>query len=140
MAGKSADAVVPESFQTGLQNLIPQIASVMASPGATIRFCQSLMMVVAGKLRQHQTAQSGAGVPGMGGGAPGGGAGGVGGASAAAGPAMGAHPPGMQMPGGPAGGGAVNPMQPSLAAPNLMQGSPTPTPDELRRIIAKSTS
>lgn len=135
MAGKSADAVVPESFQTGLQNLIPQIASVMASPGATIKFCQSLMMVVAGKLRQHQTAQSGGGA-GMGGGMPGGG--GVGGA--APGMPAGAHPPGLQMPGGPAGGGAVNPQMPNLSAPNLMQGSPTPTPDELRRIIAKSTS
>lgn len=121
----------PESFTVGLKNLIPEVAKLMATPGATIKFCQSLMMVVAGKLKQgsmHQQSAMGA-VAGVGG--------------AGAGGAMGSpgtKPPGMSMPGGPAGGGAINPQMPNLAAPhgNLMSGSPTPTPDELRRVIAQT--
>lgn len=118
---------VPENFHQALQDLIPQVASAMAAPGATLKFCQQLLMLIVGKTNAiNRGAQGGAGV----GGAPGGMPGGMGSAPG--------QPPGLSMPGGPAGGGAVNPMQPNLAAPNLMQGSPTPTPDELRRILAQT--
>src|SRR5487761_1945459 len=133
MASTKSTTEVPQSFQTGLQSLIPQIANVMGAPDATLRFLQQLMLAVAGKIRQHGAQNAPAGVGGaMGGGGPGEQPPGSPGSTP---PAM--HPPGMQMPGGPAGGGAVNPQMPNLSAPNLMQGSPTPTPDELRRMISK---
>lgn len=127
----------PESFQSGLQSLIPQIANVMGAPDATLRFCQQLLLAVAGKIRQHGQAKGApAGVGGaVGGGGPGAGLPGQPGSTP---PAI--HPPGLQMPGATAGGGAANPSMPSLAAPNLMQGSPTPTPDELRRIISANSA
>ena len=129
MAGRPSNNQLPDNFHIGLQELIPHIASLMATPDATIRFCQSLMMVVAGKLKQHANASSG--VAGAQGGSPGGVMG-----SAAGGPPN--SPPGMSMPGNSAGGGAVNPMMASQGAPNLMQGSKSPTPDELRRVLSQN--
>lgn len=128
-----SDTSIPQNFHEWLQGLLPELAKGMACPDSTIRFCQQLSMVVAGKLKQHQQsavvgvggAQGGSPVPNLGGGI----GGGMGGPP---------KPPGMQMPGGPAGGGAANPMQPNLSAPNLMQGSPTPTPDELRRVLSQT--
>lgn len=113
-----------------MQDVIQDIGRAMAAPDADIKFCNSLMLACAGKLRQHGQNQGTAGVGGAGAGAAG--LGGPGGPGAN-------RPPHMQMPGATAGGGAINPMQPSLAAPNVMAGSQSPTPDELRRIIAQST-
>lgn len=133
MASTRSTTEAPQSFQSGLQSLIPQIANVMAAPDATLRFCQQLMLVVAGKIKQHTAGQSA--VAGVGGAQ-----GGPGSPSPPTGTTPPMSIPGMSMPGNPAGGGAVNPQMPSLGAPNLMHGSPTPTPDELRRVISANAA
>lgn len=131
----------PQNFHQWLQNMIPQLAQGMACPDSTIRFCQQLTMIVAGKLKQHGQQQgAAAGVGGA-----------QGGPSGIGGPGGPPKPPGLQMPGGPAGGGAANPMMPNLSAPNMpgggpggpgggapgiMSGAGNQTPDELRRVIA----
>lgn len=129
MAGKAAEA--PPTFAQGLQQLIPQIATIMAAPDADIRFCQTLMMACAGKLREpaHQGATAG-----------------VGGAPAGGGGMGGPPPPGLGIPGGPAGGKQANQQQPNLTGPTQAQPPPgltqglTPTPDELRRVVANNAA
>lgn len=121
-------STTPQSFHEWLQSLIPQIAQGMTCADATIKFVQQLMLVAAGKLKQHSGQQSPNSAIGVGGGQGSMGNAPVGGIT---------RPPGMSMPGNVAGGGAINPMQPSLAAPNLSQGL-TPNPDELRRVLAQT--
>ncbi len=149
MAGKDT---APQNFRDAIQEVIQSLARAMAAPDADLRFCQSLMMVLAGKIQQGHQASASAGVGGAGGAGAGGLGGPAGPGSAPPGgpggmPGMGMgngqKPPGLQMPGGPAGGGAANSMMPNLSAPNQqMPGlSPglSPTPDELRRVISQST-
>lgn len=145
MSSKSSSNI-PDSFETWLKGMAQQVAIGMVTPGATVRFCQALQLTIIGKLKQHGAvsgvggAQGQPGAGGMGASGPGGPGGPPGGPGGADGSMTPQAPPGMSMPGNSAGGGAANPMMASQAPPGLMQGSPTPTPDELRRVIQQSTS
>lgn len=121
------------TFEEMLSKCLQLVSEMKQTPDADLEWIVGLETMVLSKLREPidrmqqmsnmPSGQGAAPMPGMDpmaamGGAPGGGMGGVGGMVGG----MGTSTPGM---GGPVPG----------AVPGVMQGSPAPNPDELRRLI-----
>lgn len=137
----------PTTFVDGVNAAMQDLAGAMSAPDADLHFGTEMIKVMGTFLQsQHQRSAggSGQGQPQPAGGTPPPPGPGPGGGPKSPPPsgAGGGKPPGMGMPGAPAGGGAQNPQMASQQPPTGPQqpGSGptpglTPNPDEMRRVL-----